>query len=358
MNTEKFLSFLRFGISNNQIGIEELPLMSDSEWHEVAQIAKRQCVFGLFLDALDKAKFHKNTPPRNLLMQMIGSTMVLEKLYKQQKNTIKKLSALFSNKGIRMVLIKGYGLSKLYFIPSHRGVGDIDVYFCGKGQYADELIKGMSIDVKQNEEKHSVYDYDGVHVENHASLICEQEHPSFFKVETFLKNELNNNIHFDSETGCWLPSAMFNAVFLPLHFAGHFVYGGANLRQIIDYALVIEKAGLKQIDWETIKRLAIEGGYFDFLCCLNNICMDNLGIPSEYFPKWKKNKILEQRILNEVLNSSLIESSYLHDKVIRFFNNRWKYRLVYSKEKYLLGVILRTRSWINWKWGNKSVWNK
>ena len=41
-----------------------------------------------------------------------------------------------------MVVMKGYGLSKLYPIPKHRGNGDLDVYFCGKGQYADELIKG------------------------------------------------------------------------------------------------------------------------------------------------------------------------------------------------------------------------
>ncbi len=97
-------------------------------------------------------------------------------------------------------------------------------------------------------------------------MICEQEHLSLLKVEEFLKKELNKNLHIDEETGCWLPSTMFNVVFLPLHFAGHFVYGGANLRQIVDYALVVKKANLNsntnQIDWEKVKTLAIEGGYF------------------------------------------------------------------------------------------------
>lgn len=362
MNTEKFLSFLRFGISNNQIGIEELPLMSDSEWHEVAQIAKRQCVFGLFLDALDKARLHKIVPPRKLLMQMIGSTMVLEKLYQQQKNTIKKLSTLFFNKGIRMDLIKGYGLSKLYSIPAHRGVGDLDVYFCGKGQYADTLIKEMGIEVKQNEEKHSVYDYDGVHVENHASIICEQEHPSLLKVENFLKNELNSNVYLDAETGCWLPSAMFNAVFLPLHFAGHFVYGGANIRQIVDYALVVRNAkgnsSFNLIDWEIVKNLAVEAGYFNFLCCLNSICIEYIGISADCFPDWPKNETMEKRILNEVLNPTIIEANSLKGKIKRYLGNRWKYQLVYSKENHLKGFLLRTRSWLNWKWGKKNVWSK
>ncbi len=360
MNTERFLSFLCLGVNNNLRGKKELPLMSESEWYELIQFAKRQCVLGLFLDALDKVKLYKTIPPRKLLIQTIGSTMVLEKSYQQQKDTIKNLSTLFLNKGIRMALIKGYGLSKLYSIPAHRGVGDLDVYFCGKGQYADTLIKEMGIEVKQNEEKHSVYDYDGVHVENHASIICEQEHPSLFNVEEFLKKELNENSSLDMETGCWLPSTMFNIVFLPLHFAGHFVYGGANLRQIIDYALVVRNAkknkDFNQIDWNTVKKLAVNGGYFKFLCCLNSICIEYIGISAECFPNWPKDKIMEKRILNEVLNPTIVEAHSLNGKIKRYLGNRWKYQLVYSNENYLMGFVLRTRSWLNWKWGKKSVW--
>lgn len=39
-------------------------------------------------------------------------------------------------------------------------------------------------------------------------------------------------------------------------FARHFVYGGANLKQIVDYALVVKMANLNskinQIDWEQV----------------------------------------------------------------------------------------------------------
>lgn len=28
------------------------------------------------------------------------------------------------------------------------GCGDLDVYFCGKSQYADELVKGIGVEVK------------------------------------------------------------------------------------------------------------------------------------------------------------------------------------------------------------------
>lgn len=261
-----------------------------------------------------------------------------------------------------MVLMKGYGLSKLYPIPKHRGSGDLDVYFCGKGQYADELIKEKGIEVKQNEEKHSVYSINGFHVENHASMICEQEHLSLLKVEEFLKDNLERNLHLDEESGCWLPSTMFNVVFLPLHFAGHFVYGGANLRQIVDYALVVKNTNLNsdtnQIDWEKVKVLAIEGGFFKFLCCLNGICMDHIGIPSDCFPDWPRYKDIEERILAEILNPTSVDVHSLPSKIKRYFKNRWKYQMVYSKENHLMGFLLRIRSWVNWKWGKKSVWNR
>lgn len=360
MTEMSFFSLLRYSISNKNKDVDSLSSLSDEDWRGCMQQAGQQSILGLCLDALDILKSNGAMPPRNVLIKWIGSVMTLEKEYERQKMFIKELASFFSKYGLKMVVMKGYGLSKLYPIPKHRGCGDLDVYFCGKGQYADELIKRKGIEVKQNEEKHSVYSINGIHVENHASIICEQEHFSLLKVEEFLKEDLDNNLHLDDETGCWLPSTMFNVVFLPLHFAGHFVYGGANLRQIVDYALVVKNANLNsnihQIDWEKVKTLAIEGGYFKFLCCLNGICMDYIGIPSDCFPDWERDKAMEERILNEVLNPKQTDTHSLLGKIRRFLNNRWKYRLVYRKESHFKGFLLRTRSWLNWKWGKKSVW--
>ena len=357
------LSFLYYSLNTQPTDTTLFSSLSENDWLRLKQQAGQQSVLGLCLDALDILKYKGAMPPRNVLIKWIGSVMTLEKEYERQKMFIKELASFFSKYGLKMVVMKGYGLSKLYPIPKHRGSGDLDVYFCGKGQYADELIKGKGIEVKQNEEKHSVYSINDIHVENHASMICEQEHLSLLKVEEFLKDYLDKNLQLDEETGCWLPSTMFNVVFLPLHFAGHFVYGGANLRQIVDYALVVKNADLNsdnnQIDWERVKALAIEGGYFKFLCCLNGICIDYIGIPSDCFPYWQRYKDIEERILAEVLNPTSVDAHSLPSKIKRYIKNRWKYQLVYSKENHLMGFLLRIRSWVNWKWGGgKSVWNR
>lgn len=360
MLKKRIISLLHYCINTQPTDTTLFSSLSENDWFKLMQQAGQQSVLGLCLDALDKLKSNRAMPPRNVLIKWIGSVMTLEKEYERQKVFIKELASFFSKNGLKMVVMKGYGLSKLYPIPKHRGSGDLDVYFCGKGQYADELIKGKGIEVKQNEEKHSVYSINGIHVENHASMICEQEHLSLLKVEEFLKKDLNTNSYLDEETGCRLPSTMFNVVFLPLHFAGHFVYGGANLRQIVDYALVVKNANLNsnihQIDWNKVKVLAIEGGYFKFLCCLNGICMDYIGVFSECFPDWPRYKDIEERMLAEILNPTSGDVHSLPRKIKRYFKNRWKYQLVYSKENHLMGFLLRIRSWVNWKWGKKSVW--
>lgn len=362
MFKNRILSLLHYCLTTQPTDITLFLSLSENDWLMLMQQAKQQSVLGLCLEAFDKLKVNGTIPPRNILIKWIGYVMTLEKEYERQKVFIKEFASFLSKHGFTMVVMKGYGISKLYPISKHRGSGDLDVYFCGKGQYVDELIKGKGIEVKQNEEKHSVYSINGIHIENHASIICEQEHFSLLKVEEFLKDNLDKNLHLDEETGCWLPSTMFNAVFLPLHFAGHFVYGGANLRQIVDYALVVRNANhssnTNQIDWEKVKTLAVEGGYFKFLCCLNGICMDYIGIPSDCFPNWQRYKDIEERMLAEVLNPISVDIHSLPSKIKRYFKNRWKYQLVYSKESHLMGFLLRIRSWVNWKWGKKNVWNR
>lgn len=142
MTSKTFFSLLRYGLNPKHEDTVALSLLSKGDWEEVMQQAGQQSVLGLCLDALDKLKSNGAMPPRNVLIKWIGSVVTLEKEYERQKVFIKELASFFSKHGLKMVVMKGYGLSKLYPIPKHRGNCDLDVYFCGKGQYADELIKG------------------------------------------------------------------------------------------------------------------------------------------------------------------------------------------------------------------------
>ena len=353
---ESLLALIReYYIHNNH---DNIPVIQIENWEEVMEIASKHGVVGLCLESLEKLP-KESRPAKDTLLNLIGITTQLEAQYNLHLKVLKKLSDYFHKNGITTILLKGYSLSLNYHVPNHRPSGDIDL-FLSDGRRADELIKAMGIEVKQNEEKHSTFSFNGIHVENHATVICELEHKSLSNVERFLENELKEHSVFDDVSGCILPSALFNAVYLPLHLGGHFVYGGANLRQILDYGLMVKKSTVGSINWEIVKRLAEEGGFFNFICCLNGICIEHLGIDSEHFPDWKRDRNLEKKILDDVLTAHTTASASVFGKVKRFIENRWKYKLVYGKENHSKGFFLRIRSWFIWKWGigRNNVWDK
>lgn len=345
-------------VNGREIDNDLFSSLSDRDWRGVITFAHKQGLVGLCLDSLESLPEYCR-PPKELLLNLIGITTQLEYHYKTHLTTLQSLSDFYHKHGIRTILLKGYGLSLNYPKPNHRPSGDIDL-FLSDGEQGDELIKELGIEVKQNEEKHSTFIYHGVHVENHATVVCELEHGSLSEIETFLEQELKEHSKYDNVSGCYLPSGMFNAVFLPLHLGGHLVYGGANLRQILDYGLMVKNSAEDSINWNKVRELAVKGGFFRFISCLNGICIDYLGLPQDCFPNWTRDAELEKKVIEDIINSSYDNTGSFAGKIRRYFENRWKYNLVYGRESHFLGLFRRTRSWMIWKWGigRKSLWEK
>lgn len=350
------LMSVRLSINRNEQLINSISYEID--WRYIIRNSVSNGIIGILADSFELLP-KENRPSRGQLLPIVGIVTQQEAFYNQNFKVIRELAMFYSRNEIKTFLMKGYGLSLNYPVPNHRPAGDIDL-FLSDGKRADELIKSLGIEVKQNEEKHSTFHFHGIHVENHATVICELEHKSLSGVEQFLENELKEHSVFDDVSGCYLPSAMFNAVYLPLHLGGHFVFGGANLRQILDYGLMVKNSSCGSIDWDRVRALALEGGYFRFLCCLNGICVEYLGISSELFPNWKRDRALEKRVLCDIISANNIVPTSVFRKIKRFFDNRWKYNLVYGNENHVIGFFKRIRSWLIWKWGigRKSVWDK
>ena len=127
--------------SNPEIQIEN--------WDEVMEIASKHGVVGLCLESLEKLP-KESRPAKDTLLNLIGITTQLEAQYNLHLKVLKKLSDYFHKNGITTILLKGYSLSLNYHVPNHRPSGDIDL-FLSDGRRADELIKALGIEVKQNE---------------------------------------------------------------------------------------------------------------------------------------------------------------------------------------------------------------
>lgn len=330
-------------------------------WAELMDCAKQYGVMGLTFEAIE----HSNLcPPKEILLEWLGQVLYMESVYTQYRKTITKLARFYACHNIKMLLFKGYGLSLNYPNPTHRPCGDIDIYLYGKGEEADLLVASkLGVISKQNEEKHSIFELDGITIENHSCLINYTSHPSLMELERYIEREAENSVPVemvaDDSNGFYIPAVSINAIYLPYHIADHFFHGDASLRQLCDWAFFVKKYHTN-INWTDAEQWAKRAGFFKFYCCLNGIVHDYLGLDDSFLPNWPRDKKIEKRVLNEILNSESSIKLNLLQKVVRYFRNMWKFRLVYNNESILLASLRQAQAYalVKWNIGGKHIWDK
>lgn len=174
------LAILRMVVKNR--ADENIPTEVDLE--KLMNIATTQVVPVVVLDGLQYYhSIHPDYIPfasfklSNKKMQWIGQVMTFEKMYAMHERAMTDLARQYASKGIRMMVLKGYGLSLDWPTPNHRAVGDLDIYNFGKWKEADALVaEQCEIKVDEGHEHHTVFCFNGVTVENHYDFINTKAH--------------------------------------------------------------------------------------------------------------------------------------------------------------------------------------
>ena len=116
---------------------------------------------------------------------------------------------------MRLLLLKGIGLSEMYPNPPSRPSGDIDIYLFGDFEKANRVLAGDNY-IFTN--KHAEFDYKGVKIENHQN---------FFYHGTRLQIDVDNYILStisdcrESKDGYYVLPYMAGLVHLLLHTMVH-----------------------------------------------------------------------------------------------------------------------------------------
>lgn len=342
------LGLLRCSITSNT---KSAVCHQDSDfWYAVFKIAARQGVTAIALDAVGRLPSEER-PLKALLLQWIGQAAMMERMYAWHKERIESLAELYGRHGIRMLLLKGYGCSLYYPCPEHRPMGDVDVYLFGKKEEADRLVeKELGISVRREYHKHSTFDYGGVEVENHAKFIDDVSHKSNVRFERTLMSVLDGEECLASPVdNVLLPSPTFNALFLLRHTGEHFASNEITLRHVLDVGLFFRRWH-SQIDWQLVFRVYKEERMLDFFNGIATVCVEYLGINGTCFASgdekysYKHDVMLADRILADIfmpkeqLPMSTVgidtvdkKLRYAVEKTLRWWRNRWKYRLVYDE---------------------------
>lgn len=327
-------------------------------WQEVMDVASQQGVVGVCFEGIELLSASAR-PDMDNLMDWLGQTLYMETCYEEHLKVVRDLAAFYSSIGVRMMLLKGYGLSHYWPKANHRPVGDIDIFLTkevsggspstcsgqalvseGVWQEADRLIhEKLGIEVDNGHHHHSVFTFEGVMVENHYDFINVHSHRSNMWIEQMFKDMASGG--FEVADGkienLYYPSPALNALFVARHNAIHFASEKMTLRQLLDWAFLV-KACHQVIDWRDFWEKVTRMGMLDFVLAMNEICVKQFGFSDEIFhehPGFKRKDGLAESMLTDIFEPEdtgehLKGLPYLKHRTRLWWTNRWKHKMVYS----------------------------
>jgi len=330
-------NFIKIGIG------KETPILKTCSinWEALFSTAQKQGVAAIVLDGINKCleKGVKIDIDFQTKMKWIGLVQQLEQRYQQYEKNIKELEAFYREHGIRMMVLKGYGLAQNYPIPSHRPCGDVDIYLFGDQEKADKLLQeklGISID--KSHHHHTVFRFKDETVENHYDFLNVHVRPSNKRIEAKLKELANLDVNDNFDDNIIFPSVEFNAIYLLRHCASHFASTEMTVRQILDWGFFMDNHH-QEINWDEYIPYIRQEGMYRFYNLLGLFCMKYLGFDTSIFHGLYNDDLFE-RFSDEIMepefkdheNGKLLHS--LSVKPRRWWHNRWKNRLCYKESAW------------------------
>lgn len=338
----------------------ECALPDALEWSTLFGLSVKQCVPSVVLDGLNKSLLSAALPGKGVgktdKLKWLGMLLNMERQYAIHESVVAALAAVYQSAGYRMMLLKGYGLSKYWPIPNHRPTGDIDIYLMymdsdGKDKCqpawkrADLMMKEkFGVEIDNSHHHHSVFTYKGIMVENHYDFVNVHSHRSNQWIENEFKTLAltgSEEYTFDNGAKLLFPSPLLNCLFVARHNACHFAAEHLNLRQLLDWALFVEKRN-EDMDWDYFWSTAKKMGMEKFVLCMAFIAIEQLSfeksifhIPDEYMDFQKCEHDLIDKVFDDILHPTDEGNDgkglvYVVRRFKLWKRNLWKHRIVYS----------------------------
>ena len=123
------------------------------DWSGLNAISAQQNISAIVWDNIQQAISDglipiEQQPTKAQKIQWALATEQVERKYARQKAVIAKLARFFAEHDIKMMILKGYGLSLNYPVPNHRLCSDVDIWLFEEQKTADGAIKRYSVQQK------------------------------------------------------------------------------------------------------------------------------------------------------------------------------------------------------------------
>src|SRR5574344_1432436 len=165
-NANILLALLRSALFGESALNYDFNHLVDSDWMRIYAMASRQGVAALAYDGVTTLP-DELQPSRVVKIKWAYNVDCIEQRYATQRTLIEEFARVYDDNGIRLLMLKGLGLSSYYPKPNHRPFGDLDCYLCGDYERGNVVAERCGATVKRDFYKHSHISYKGLTVENH-----------------------------------------------------------------------------------------------------------------------------------------------------------------------------------------------
>ena len=331
--------------------------MSDINWAELMNLAQNQGVLGFAFDGLEIIdpiiKIEKQS---SWFFEAYCGTLQRESYNRKQIQTIEELCSLWKKHGIQMLLLKGQANGLNYPRPSHRDCGDIDCYLFGQYDKGNQIIQNQGITVNEDWEKHSKFLYKGETIENHQFFVQTLDSSWWKALHEDFVSLIKADLQKYPVSEVFVPSVLFNALFLTYHAMEHFTMGNLRLKQILDWAMFV-KSNENKIDWLQIHTICEKYGMDDFLNIMNRIISTKLKIKVDS----SNDESDVDSMMCKVLHSVFYDDDYIWldanqsrwagriHYLVFVIKNRWKFNIAGRSSFKQLWLYITTYAERNFK---------
>lgn len=334
--TDFFLQLVRMGIGHSANFQQKFV-----NWLEIKELAEHHGLTAIILDGIDKIQ-QGCKMPLDLKLQWIGEVLQdYEGRYAAYEKTVSEMAGFYHQHKLKMMVLKGYGLSLNFPKPNHRPCGDIDIWQFGRQKEADSFLSEIGIEVDSSHHHHTVFYWKDFMVENHYDFLNVHYGHRNDEIEELLKEQAKDDRHSIEIEGqkVYLPNANLHALFVLRHAMHNFAATEMTLRQVLDWAFLVEKH-TKEIDWQWMLGILKEYKMMDFFNIINAICVEDLGFSALIFPSVQFLPSLKERVLADILSpefSGETPKNFYKRAIFKYRRwqaNAWKQNLCYGDNRF------------------------
>ena len=398
MLSHNFFTILKSGLDTAPItddDIVALKACTQEEWQQLADLAVKQSVAGVFFDGIQHLYqtygdvLPKEDWAREIKGRLFGITMQLEQRNRKQVAVMNKVGSFLKRHGCQMMVMKGQACATMYPNPLHRSIGDIDCYLYDDYAKGNELIRQTGVHVDDSWYKHSEFCIEGETFENHQYFVTTRGGERYKRLDRKLKvlanggttdngqrttdnglfstlNSANNSLYseytdsadsadsaharynsseFDSalaHSQISNPNAQrssLNVQYPPVMFNALFLTYHACIHFVSEGLrlkqvldwVMFVKAHQEEVDWKALHAMCVEFKLDRFLNVMNAIAVEVFGVE-----KKAKEMVCESPYVEKVMNSILYDDDYIFNSA----EGKWQQRL------HIVGNMIKYR----WKY--------